>query len=138
MVFIIDDVVKSLVDHCFASARDRKSRTANARKAFRDEVLQAFAGMYPIATDWPADVNQHLRSVFPQLQAATEKLRPFIHRRHRKDFDRAWDIYRVGMNGRPTIDAQVYHQYMGFSGQPNPREMFRENVTRLLSFAGET
>jgi hypothetical protein len=137
MVFIIDDVVRSLVDHGLATARDRKSRTANAQKAFRDEVLQAFAGMYPIATDWPVDINQRLRSVFPQLQAATEKLRPFIHRRHRKDFDRAWDIYRVGMNGRPTIDAQVYHQYIGFSGQPDPRKMFRENVKRLLSFASE-
>ena len=135
MVFVIDDIVKSLVDHCFASARDRKSRTANAQKAFRDEVLQAFIGLYPIATDWPVDINQRLRSVFPQLQAAVEKLRPFTHRHHRKDFDRAWDIYRVGMNGRPTIDAQVYHHYMGFAGQPDPREMFRKNVERLLSFA---
>ncbi len=135
MAFIVDDIVKSLVDHWLALARDRKSRTAHAKKVFYNEVLLAFIGIYPIAPEWPSDINQHLRSVFPKLQAAKETFRPFIHRWHRKAFDRAWDIYRVGVGGRPTIDAQMYHQYMGFVGQPDPKEMFRNNIERLLSFA---
>ena len=135
MAFIIDDIVRSLVDHWLASTRDKKSRTANAKKVFRDECLQTFAGLYPIATEWPSDINAHLRSVFPRLQAAKETFRPFVYRRHRKAFDKAWEIYRVGIDGRPTIDAQVYHQYIGFVGQPDHKEMFRKNVERLLSFA---
>ena len=135
MAFIIDDVIKSLVDHGLALARDRKSRTANAKKIFYNEVLRAFIGLYPTPSEWPLDIKRRLRSVFPKLQAAQETFRPFIHRWHRKAFDRAWDIYRVGVGGRPTIDAQMYHQYRAFVGQPDPKEMFRKNVERLLSFA---
>jgi len=51
-------------------------------------------------------------------------------------FDRAWFRYHCS-TGR-AVDAQVYHHYMAFSGQPDPKVTFHENVSCLLSFADAT
>lgn len=108
---------------------------------YRASVLEALSGLYPIPTNWPSNVDAHLRKAFPTLQRAIAEFRPYVPWYSRRSYDNAWRVYRVGTDGR-EIDKQVYHQYMGFTspGEPviDPKETFRVNVSRLFRFANET
>jgi hypothetical protein len=106
-------------------------RTAAAK--FRTAVLTTLSGLYPEPVNWPADVDPVLRKLFPALQTAVAQFWPFIPRRSRRAFDRAWFRYRCGL-GRP-IDHQCYNHYMDFGDNPDANGNFRRNVDALLSFA---
>lgn len=108
-------------------------RAASVR--FRGAVVSALGQIYPDPAVWPQDIDGFLRKLFPQLQAAVAEFRPFVPWYCRRAFDQAWFRYRCA-TGR-KIDIQCYHHYMAFSGQPDPRRTFRENVDHLLSFAKE-
>ena len=116
-----------------------KSRYATACGNFRASVLRALNGLHPHHANWPRDggaIDPMLRSAFPALQAAVAEFRPFVPWWRRRAFDRAWFLYHCS-TGRP-VDAQVYHHYMAFSDQPDPKATFHANVSRLLAFANAT
>jgi len=119
----------------------RKNARRAAAAKYRAALFESFAGLYPVPSDWPGNIDSHLRQLFPALQRTMAEFRPYVPRRSRKSYDRAWFVYRLGTDGR-EIDKQLYHQYMGFTdpGQPivDPKETFRTNVAGLLAFAGET
>lgn len=119
----------------------RKNARRIAAAKYRAALFESFAGLYPIPSNWPGNIDSHLRQAFPALQRAVAEFRPYIPRRSRGAYDRAWFVYRLGFDGRDS-DKQLYHQYMGFTdlGQPiiDPKKRFRTNVAGLLSFAGET
>lgn len=114
----------------------RKVRYAAACSTFRAAVLTELGTIYPVPSNWPENINAFLREVFPKLQAAVAQFRPFVPWWRRRSFDRAWFNYHCA-TGR-SIDTQVYHHYMPFSGQLEPKSTFRKNVSQLLSFATET
>ncbi len=113
-----------------------KNRRAGACDAFRAAVLGKIAGLYPAATNWPENIDDYLRRIFPDLQVAVARFRPFIPWYKRRAFDRAWLCYRSAY--LREIDVQCYHHYIGFDDQPDPKSTFRDNVDRLLSYAKET
>lgn len=115
---------------------NRKNRVAAASTQFRAIVLRTLVGLYPSPVDWPDDIDAHLRHIFPDLQVAVAEFRPFVPWWQRRSFDDAWFRYRSS-TGR-KIDIQVYHHYMSFSDQPEPKDTFYMNVSRLLSFAKKT
>ena len=119
--------------------RKNARRTATAK--YRAALLEAFTGLYPIPTNWPNNIDAHLRGIFPSLQRAIAEYRPYVPWHARKAYDQAWFIYRLDRDGR-EIDKQLYFHYMGFSspGGPviDPKVTFRSNVDSLLRFAGET
>ena len=119
----------------------RKNARRTAAAKYRAALLEALAGLYPVPSNWPGNIDSHLRQVFPSLQRAVEEFRLYGPRRTRRSYDQAWFVYRLGSDGR-GIDKQLYHHYMGFTdpGQPviDPQETFRTNVAGLLAFAGET
>ncbi|MGY3265522.1 hypothetical protein [Lysobacter sp. HA35] len=119
----------------------RKNARRSAAAKYRAALLESFAGLYPVPSNWPRDIDSHLREIFPALQRAAAEFRPYMLWRARRSYDRAWSNYRLGPGGR-EIDKQLYHQYMGFTdpGQPasDPKATFKTNVARLLAFAGET
>ncbi|MGN6082450.1 hypothetical protein [Trinickia sp.] len=125
----------ALISHRFAVQRDRRNRRLQACDAFRAAVLSELSSVYPLATEWPEDVDTFLRSRFPQLQTAVTNFRPFVPVYRRCAFDRAWQRYRCA-TGR-EIDAQCYHHYMAFGDNPKYQQAFRANVAKLLSFAGK-
>ncbi len=118
---------------------NRKNARRTATAKYRAALLEAFTGLYPIPTNWPVNVDAHLRQIFPQLQRAVAEFRSYVP--WRRAYDRAWFVYRLGTDGR-EIDKQLYHQYMGFTspGEPviNPKGTFYTNVNKLLGFASET
>jgi len=115
--------------------RDRRSNRIEASQKFRKCVLHELKGLYPLPTNWPGNlgIEPTLRSIFPQLQIAVTEFRPFIPWYCRKAFDRAWCSYRND-TGR-DIDYQCYLHYVEHNDNPNPRDNFRRNVDKLLSFA---
>jgi len=119
----------------------RKNARRAATSKYRGTLLEAFSGLYPIPSNWPKNVDAHLRQLFPIVQRAVAEFRPYVPLHSRKRYDKAWFIYRLGEDGR-EIDRHVYHQYMGFTspGEPvvDPKDTFRTNVGKLLEFAGET
>jgi hypothetical protein len=119
----------------------RKSASSTAAATFRAALLDALSGMYPVPANWPNNVDSELRQLFPIIQRAVEEFRPYVPKRSRRSYDKAWFVYRLGPDGR-EIDKQLYHQYMGFTspGEPaiDPKATFHANIERLLAFAGET
>ncbi len=112
-----------------------KNRRAKACEVFQDAVLTALEGLYPIPSNWPCsmDIDNSLRTIFPSLQKAVENFRPYVPWWQKRSFNQAWSQYRL--QDRREIDQQCYHHYIGFSGQPEPKETFHANVHRLLSFS---
>jgi hypothetical protein len=119
----------------------RKNARRTAAAKYRAALLESFTGLYPIPTNWPGNIDAHLRQVFPQLQRAVAEFRAYVPWHARRSYDQAWFVYRLGPDGR-EIDKQLYQQYMGFTspGEPvvDPKDTFRANVAGLLAFAGET
>jgi hypothetical protein len=112
-------------------------RAASAR--FRAALLQAFSGLYPIPSNWPANVDAHLRSIFPALQAAVAEFRPFVSWFSRRAYDRAWLEYHCSTGRSVDAQSQVYHHYFGFTSPdkpiPDAKQVFHSTVGRLLGFA---
>lgn len=121
----------------YLSGRVGKSaRRAAACEAFRAAVLTELSGLYPLASSWPENIDGHLRAKFPSLQVAVAKFRPYVPWYKRWLFDRAWSKYR-NAHGR-EVDIQIYHHYMSFNDQPDPKGTLRRNVHKILTFAGDT
>ena len=121
----------------YISGRVAKTgRYASACQNFRAALLGEFTGLYPLPSNWPTDIDDYLRNKFPQLQAAVAEFRPFVPWFRRWLFDRAWRKYRNAY-GR-AVDIQVYHHYVAFGSQPDPKDTFKVNVKRLLSYADGT
>ncbi len=68
------------------------------------------------------------------MQLAVSRFRPFVSTKQRAAFDRAWAQYRLGDEGR-EIDVQLYHDYMAFGSNPDPKKRLHDNVAALLKFA---
>jgi hypothetical protein len=119
----------------------RKNACDAAAAKFRLDLLNALTGLYPVPTDWPKDVDAHLRKIFPSLQRSVAEFRPYLPWYKRRAYDKAWFVYRLGVDGR-EIDKQIYHQYMEFSSPDkrfvDPKKQFHANVSKLFRFAGRT
>jgi hypothetical protein len=131
------------IPHRLSISRERQSSFRAASVKFRSTVLGTLSGLYPIPVHWPSDgnaVDHILRAAFPALQTAVTEFKDSLPRRHRRAFDQAWFIYRLGSDGR-EIDKQCYFQYMGFSSPdrviPDSKVTFHDDVSRLLLFAKE-
>jgi hypothetical protein len=117
----------------------RKNRYATASATFRKAVLHALQGLYPVPVQWPSEgnaIDQLLREVFPALQRAIAEFRPYVAPWRRRAFDRAWHRYHCSTSR--SVDTQVYHHYMGFSGMEDPKVTFHANVSQVLKFAKDT
>lgn len=115
-----------------------KKRRVDAADKFRQIVLSELRGLYPIATNWPEhshDITYVLKEVFPSLSAAVTEFSS--HAKDKKAFLSAWDYYRLG-DSKTATGEQDYFQYTGayFDDQdpPDPKEIFRTNVSRLIEY----
>jgi len=127
--------------HRFAMHRINMEHFRKKANAFESAIKREFAEIYPIQAQWPENVDDYFRSIFPTLQAAVSEFREALPKSKASAFDEAWFIYRLGRDGR-EIDQQCYFQYMGFQNSEKPyiepRKAFKENVDSLLSFTKET
>lgn len=118
-----------------AFRNNKKNRRANACADFRAAISAALVGLYPEPSDWPSNIDSHLRQAFPALQTAVTRFRPFVPWYRRRGFDRAWLRYRSAYERK--VDVQCYHHYIAYDDQPDPKATLRRNVSALLSYADD-
>jgi hypothetical protein len=131
---IFGSFVGAWLGYEFGKLRDKRAVKFKAAIDFSDAVLSALSGIYPLDSAWPDDVNHYFRAVFPQMQMAVSRFRPFIPPKRRPEFDAAWNRYRLGDEGR-EIDVQLYQDYMAFGNNPNAKQKLYDNVAALLKFS---
>ena len=111
------------------------SKRREAAQEFRNCFINNLKGLYPHASEWPKlflGVDTTHRGIFPELQSAVKNFRHFVPWYRRRAYDHAWiDYYNADKNP----DCQHYSHYLGFQDEPDPKEQFRHNVDKLLSFA---
>lgn len=125
-----------LIRHWLQKSSAKSSRFASACEKYRATLLDVFSGLYPKPTDWPENIDNKLTAIFPNIQQAIEEFRPFLPWYKRISLDRAWFRYRCS-TGR-KVDTQCYHHYMEFGDNPEYKEQFRSNVSKLLKYAKKT
>jgi len=125
-----------LAVHRLALYRQKESSRIVAANDFVSTITLELSEIYPVSSNWPEDIDCYLRNKFPILQAAIENYKPYV--KNQKGFNKAWDFYRLGEEGR-IKDKQLYHQYMGFQSNDEPviipEVRLRENINQLLSYA---
>jgi len=132
-------VLVSLIGVGGAFAVQRFVAFKKASEDFRGSVLKSLEGLYPNPARWPkgtSEIEHLLRQKFPSLQLAVEQFREALPWWKRRGFDRAWKQYYCS-TGR-EVDGEVYHHYLGFGDTPEPKKVFRKNVSKLLSYARKT
>lgn len=125
-----------------------RQRRIQASMEFRSTVLNELKGLYPFPSDWPegTGIDPTLRKIFPALQIAVEKFRPFVPQKDQEAFEYAWVVYRTATKRDVDQDYTHYQSfgastYTNSSGwkttktQGDGKITFKKNVDRLLSFA---
>lgn len=131
--------VGAILTHHLAIGRDTLTARRNAAAKFRNGVLNALNGLYPLSVNWPDDIDRALRNVFPALQTTVDEFRPFVRWWRRRANDRAWFRYRCA-TGR-QVDIQCYLHYTDIVDLDQPKSSpvakvtFHSNVSALLAFA---
>ena len=127
----------------FSVARYNAYRTASA--SFRSAVTGALADFYPTFTRWDgARFGDELEIKFPALQAAVFDFDGSLLWYKKDSFRKAWVSY-CNSTGR-DCDMNTYLHYFDAYGAggtqaeatAKAQALFHKNVSRLLSFAGET
>jgi len=72
VVVLVGALVTAFLAHGFTSRRESRAVRRAGAANFRAAVLAALPGLYPLPTNWPADINASLRAAFPVLQSAVE------------------------------------------------------------------
>jgi hypothetical protein len=137
-----------LINYRLANTRDRIARLAAASTKFNSNILNILSGLYPLASNWPKNINDLdavLRSAFPKMQIAIEEFNPFLPWYKQIFFKRAWSRFRNAYSREQ--DIQCYHHYMPFistsivngkevteDNTASYKENFKHNVDKLLSY----
>jgi hypothetical protein len=120
--------------HLTLNAKKHKA-FITAASIFRSKVLTELDGIYPIPTNWPKEkmqIEPFLRFKFTKLQSAVEEFKLCLPKRKQRRFINAWVKY---YNASGDDRSQSYLHYMSFEENPNYKNNFKRNVTKLLSFA---
>jgi hypothetical protein len=118
---------------------------------FRNAFAKQLVGLYPSPSDWPkgTGIEHKLKAVYPALENAVTAFRPFVPKRERAKFDRAWLLFysatkREGdhsylhyLNFNSTWVSQDSGYSHEMSYKTDGKKNFKRNVKRVLSFAGD-
>jgi hypothetical protein len=133
---ILGTIVMAVLVAHFVYRNNMKARVAVACTNFRKDFTTELKDIYPLVGIWPSDIDAFLRGRFSNLQVAIENFRPFVPWYKRWLFDKAWFRYRSA-TGR-KVDIQCYLHYESFDSNPEYRDVFHQNVRKILSFANKT
>jgi hypothetical protein len=121
--------------------RRRKTDTAaQASRAFRDKVLAELEGPYPVARVWSKDAYKKFKETIPGIESAAAGFRNFVPPEKRGLFDEALKNYCEHCS-EITWQLCATFGVVPETSKPEdigPKEIFRQNVNTLLSFAKQS
>ena len=118
----------------------RKKSAAHAAAVFRTKVLAELEGLYPITKHLQSDKFDRFRKSIPAIESAAAEFRHFIPQGSRKSFDTALKKHCEYCREITWSDCASFGIVPG-ERKPDdigPKEIFRQNVNALLSFAKAT
>ncbi len=118
----------------------RKKRTSLAAEVFRDKVLAELKGLYPIPRYLEKDVCDKFKGSIPAIESAAAEFRKVVSSSNKGSFDNALKNYCEHCNKITWESCVTYNLSVELKKPENegPKEIFRQNVNALLSFAKET
>lgn len=119
--------------------RSRKKKAAEAANVFRGKVLDELKGVYPIPRYLDKDVCDKFRASIPVVESAAAEFRQFIPSAGKGLFDAALKSYCEYCNIITWESCVTYNLsiHLRKPEDEGPKEIFRQNVNALLSFAKE-
>ncbi|MEN8264875.1 MAG: hypothetical protein ABFR82_15590 [Nitrospirota bacterium] len=130
VVFIVGYIVRS---------KGQKNKADRAAAVFRARVLTELEGLYPIKKYWESEIFERFNKSVPVIEAAADEFRHFDPRNSRKSFDAALKKYSDHCR-EITYEACATFGIVEVEKNPEdegPKEIFRQNVNALLSFASD-
>ena len=128
-------LIMALIAHRLALNLQKRNAFNSAATTFRNKVLTAVQGIYPIPPVWQPQDYPRFKQSIPEVETAAAEFKPFIKRR--TGIDAAVKEYRDYCQKKTYESASAWEMYtsMRDPGDIGPVETFRKIVEHLLSFA---
>jgi hypothetical protein len=126
----------------FVSRKGRRNKSgaaAQAALAFRNKVLAELVGLYPVPRALSSGAYEKFRETIPGIQSAAAEFRSFVPHEKRGSFDSALKNYCEHCS-EITWQSCATFGVISERSRPEdigPKEIFRQNINALLSFAKE-
>ncbi len=119
--------------------RRKEEAVKQAANAFREIILKELKGVYPIPRYLDKDVCDKFKVSIPAVESAATEFRRFVASSKKGLFDNALKTYcdhckKITWESCVTYNLSVELKKPEDEG---PKEIFRQNVNALLSFAKE-
>lgn len=117
----------------------RAGRFAQAARKFRNKVLAELEGLYPVPRRWNDDAYPKFRETIPGVETAAAEFRKHMPSEMRGAFDVALRNYCKQCREITWQSCATFNIVPEISNPDDigPKEIFRQNVNALLSFAKE-
>lgn len=117
---------------------EREIKSFNkAADNFRSSILRELEGFYPDITVSDPKIEIRLRESIPRIKTIAEEFRPYIHPLSEDSYSAALKNYYDYCKVITRDKCVAFEMYpsMHKPGEKHPKEIFRNNVDVLLSFA---
>jgi hypothetical protein len=120
-------------------SRKKTGATAQAALAFRNKVFAELKGLYPVPRALSSDACDEFRETVPGIQSAAAEFRDFVQPEKRASFDTALKNYCEHCSEITWQSCAMFGVIpeKSNSADVGSKEVFRQNVNNLLSFAKE-
>jgi hypothetical protein len=139
-IFIIAGLLLLLLFLVSVVRQNRQKKKFNeAADVFRNRILTELEGLYPIPRHLEKSAFHRFRESIPGIESAAAEFRQFLPSGNRNSFDTALKTYCDHCN-KITWESCATFGIVPGSRKPEdigPKEIFRQNVNALLSFARE-
>lgn len=122
----------------FAVQRYISRRTA--AKSFREGIIDELNSFYPRPGNWPMGFEERLRAAISRIETLVSKFRYFVPRRSQSAYDSDWGIFRSHCLDMTWSNCAAYTMFPSTRSvdDRNPKDVFYENLERLLQYSKET
>jgi hypothetical protein len=122
----VSGAVGFLSAYCMSTINSRRVAADRLRAAFAPEL----AFMRRARNDMSVNREQFLKDAFPRQGIAVEEYRPFVPRKSRDAYQKAWQEY-YEVSG----SVRFFDYFMPDDGKDDGPEIFIRRVENILSFA---
>jgi hypothetical protein len=129
-------LVGGLIGYRFSLALVKRQEFAKAASAFKSAFIQELRYLdhrYAPNRMGSDGVYKTLSDAFDRHEIAVINFRPYLCRKQRIGFDRAWDDYCNKENGRPHF--MIYAEPENMFDADTQRKVYLKHLNKLLTYA---